>query len=854
MSINFSKLTASTSQVLLEPRDIFMALPAKDKSYGYPRDVQTEVWKQWFVKRNEKNIIVKMNTGSGKTVVGLTILQSCLNEGIGPAVYIVPDNYLVQQVCAEARKLGIRVACDTFDLNGKRIYKGEEDYYFKIGKAILVANIHKLVNGKSVFGLRQCGNVEIGSVIIDDVHACLETIEQQHTITIVSNHPLYDHIVSLFYRHHEVTESQSFLDIIDKSRRDPRLNYLVPFWVWQAECANIYNLINVVEYADEPAVLFNLPLMRDNWKTINCVVSARGIELTLKGIQISKISSFEHAQRRLFMSATLADDSVFVSAIGLKSAEISNIITPEKANDIGERLILFPKHLNPRIADDDVKKVLIDEAKKYNVVVIVPSFERLSFWEDAQPRQVLSSRDKNIESGVAKLKGDELVGLTILVNKYDGIDLPDDACRILVLDGLPIMRSEYDIAIQGMNPNDKRICREQIQKIEQGMGRGVRSNNDYCVIVLMGDKLADAIVNLHGDTFFSSATHEQFNLSRQLWEQLMETVNEPTINEVFSLAKYTLERNPEWITASKSVLSTVEYTKTANVDSFVVAMRNAFERECLERYDEAFTIIENEKNRTDEPKSKGLLMQYMAEYKNFTNPSQAQELLLSARNLNSMVLKPIKGVQFEKLLCSPNGQAAFAIKYMTDNQLNGNDYLLGVNSILDSLIFTDQPASRFEQAFKDTASIIGICSSRPEQEYGGVAPDNLLALGNSEYAIIECKSRTTTEAISKHDCNQLLGSVQWFKNHYIDGGLKYYPIMIHNSNEFGQAASPSDDIRIMTPLLLNRFTLAVKCFAEAIIQNDVIGKINEVDKLLNQLKLNGNQFISEYTEHYTKKN
>ena len=51
-----------------------MALPAKNKNYGYPRDVQTEVWKQWFDKRSEKNIIIKMNTGSGKTVVGLTIL------------------------------------------------------------------------------------------------------------------------------------------------------------------------------------------------------------------------------------------------------------------------------------------------------------------------------------------------------------------------------------------------------------------------------------------------------------------------------------------------------------------------------------------------------------------------------------------------------------------------------------------------------------------------------------------------------------------------------------------------------------------------------------------------------------
>lgn len=104
MAIDFSRLVSSVDRASVEPRDIFMALPNKDKSYGYPRDVQTEVWKQWFDRRNEKNIIIKMNTGSGKTTVGLTILQSCLNEGKGPAVYVVPDNYLVSQVCSRKHR------------------------------------------------------------------------------------------------------------------------------------------------------------------------------------------------------------------------------------------------------------------------------------------------------------------------------------------------------------------------------------------------------------------------------------------------------------------------------------------------------------------------------------------------------------------------------------------------------------------------------------------------------------------------------------------------------------------------------------------------------------------------------
>ena len=84
--IDFTKLGNASSSTKIEPRDIFMSLPARGKRYEYPRDVQSEVWKQWYENRNQDTTIIKMNTGSGKTVVGLLILKSCLHEGKGPAV------------------------------------------------------------------------------------------------------------------------------------------------------------------------------------------------------------------------------------------------------------------------------------------------------------------------------------------------------------------------------------------------------------------------------------------------------------------------------------------------------------------------------------------------------------------------------------------------------------------------------------------------------------------------------------------------------------------------------------------------------------------------------------------------
>ena len=189
MSINLKKINSgNTSNTALNPREIFTALPSKKEGrFEYPRDVQTQVWDKWFIKREDKDLVVKMNTGSGKTVVGLLILKSCLNEGKSPAVYVVPDKYLVQQVTSEAQDLGIEV---TDDVNSPR---------FLSGKAILVCNIYKLVNGKSSFGVGDEGiKINIGSIIIDDAHACLNTIEDQFMLTIDSKSTAYKEIYNCF--------------------------------------------------------------------------------------------------------------------------------------------------------------------------------------------------------------------------------------------------------------------------------------------------------------------------------------------------------------------------------------------------------------------------------------------------------------------------------------------------------------------------------------------------------------------------------------------------------------------------------------------------------------------------------
>ena len=81
MPINFSKITGpSTADTLTIPKEIFSALPGN--KYSYLRDVQAEVLEQWFGKKDQKDVRLKMNTGGGKTIVGLLICSATIRSSL----------------------------------------------------------------------------------------------------------------------------------------------------------------------------------------------------------------------------------------------------------------------------------------------------------------------------------------------------------------------------------------------------------------------------------------------------------------------------------------------------------------------------------------------------------------------------------------------------------------------------------------------------------------------------------------------------------------------------------------------------------------------------------------------------
>ena len=710
--IDFTQLGLNALQKQINPRDIFMGLSSKSNKYQYPRDVQGEVWKQWFEQRNDRDTIIKMNTGSGKTVVALMILQSCLNEGVGPAMYVVPDKYLVEQVTCQARELGIKIVDSEADL----------DYQRK--RAILITTIQKLVNGKSVFGLREDNNYLIGSVIIDDMHACIGSIQEQFSITIPSADSLYEQIIRIFYDAMNVQAEGRFADIVEN--RNVFDNMLVPFWNWQDKGQEIYRLL--CDNRENEHIKFKLDLVKDCLKLSHCYISAKAVSIIPNCTPIYKIKSLDDAKRRIYMSATLPDDSPFATVMGVDFKDNMRVITPEKANDIGERLIVVPKIINKDLTEIEMRDALIEKSKECNVVVLVPSFAMSKYWEQGGG-SVLSSG--NISEGISRIKESDH-GLHVIVNRYDGIDLPDDSCRILVIDGLPNISNMNDKYEQEVVRRSARIQREQIQRIEQGMGRGVRSNNDYCLIYLLGNQLTNVLYADDGYNYFSNATKAQFELSEKMCEQ----IEGQSLNEIMKIGDYILKRNVNWIEICKNVTSSIEYNSSVNISRMAKLTRKAFNYGMYGDYSKAAEMINSLVNEESNERLRGYYKQILAEYTNFIDKSEAQQILKSAKKDNMEVLNPIEGIQYIKVSKELPEQSRSIIDNINKSQLDENKFILYMDAVLDDLRFAAGTSKRFENAIKEVFLIIGYGAQQPEREVGK-GPDDFIILGSGNYFVIE---------------------------------------------------------------------------------------------------------------------
>lgn len=818
MPIDFSDMLDDNDDVVRHPRDIFFTLN-RAASFSFPRDIQTEVMNRWFEDRDKRDNVIKLNVGSGKTLVGLLLLQSSLNEGRGPALYVVPDNQLLQQVTQEAEALGIEVTDDPRDAD------------YAAGDKICIVNVYKLFNGKSVFGVG-AGQINIGTVVIDDAHACVSTITQQFRISLQNTHGAYHKIFAALA---EDLRGYNEARLIDIESGDPQVHIEVPFWAWEAHLTQILKVLH--EHRTDDELQFTYPLLKEILRQCRCIIGGQYLEIEPYFPATDLIQSFRRAKRRIYMTATLADDSVIVTHFGADPSGLGRPIVPSSSQSMGERMILMPQELNPDLTTTDVQELLSELAKKVNVLVIVPSRSAAEEWGDAADQILIGDA---VTDGVERLR-DGHVGLSVLVNRYDGIDLPGNACRVLAIVDLPEVSSYSDRVDSEVLSGTAVNLRRQIERIEQGMGRGVRSNDDYCVVLLLGPKLISRVRSPEGQAMLTPATKAQLELSRKIAKKL----GIPSANEIRDVMLQCLNRDPDWIKVSKKILVNIKGDEELRLDPAKLAIRTAFDHARANQHKQAVAILDKVIDTTADVQVKAWLLSRKAAFQHAVDADGAQRTLIAAHAMEPGVIKPMHGAAYKKLTPATGQQAATLIANHQGRFMDPTAMKLFADELCSDLQFGPETADRFEAAVNDLAWFLGIRGQRPEKDYKE-GPDNLWALPNGVFLVIECKNGVTGgSGISKKDAGQLGQSIAWFQGRY--PASKTLPLMVHPDRVLGQGASLVSGMRVVDPAGLEKLRRNLREFAKQIANPDIAANGVEVAKRLAQFELNADAIANAFS-------
>ena len=818
MPIDFSDMLDADEELPLHPRDIFFTLN-RAPNFSFPRDIQTEVMNRWFDSRDSRDNVIKLNVGSGKTLVGLLLLQSSLHERKGPALYVSPDNQLLQQVIDEAHALGIEVTDDPRDAD------------YAAGEKICVVNVYKLFNGKSVFGVG-VDRIQIGTAVIDDTHACLSTIIQQFRITLPHTHDAYQRIVAALSEDLKGYNEARFLDI---EASDPQAYMEVPFWSWHSHHGQILRALH--DHRDHADLEFTYPLLKEILHQCRCVIGGQHLEIEPHFPATDLIQPFRRAKRRIYMTATLADDSVLVTHFGADPTQLPKPIVPSSSQSMGERMILMPQELNPHLSIADVRQMLAQLAHSVNVVVIVPSSLAANAWSDAAHQVLVGDA---VPAGIAKLRKGH-VGLTVLVNRYDGIDLPAQACRVLALVDLPEVRSYTDIVDGEVLSGTAANLRRQLERIEQGMGRGVRSNDDYCAVLLLGPKLTGRLRSPDGMAMLTPATLAQLHLSRKIAKKLQS----PSIADIRDVILQCVNRDAGWTKVSKTVLLNLRADDELRLDPAKLALRAAFDRARANQHERALAVLDEAIDPTDETQVKAWLLLRKAALQHPVDAAGAQKTLVAAHDMEPGVLKPMHGATYKKLTPTTAQQAAALIAKHDSRFVDPTNMKLFADGLCTDLQFAPGTSNKFEAAIHDLAWFIGIRGQRPERDYKE-GPDNLWALPDGAFLVIECKNGVVSgDGISKHDAGQLGQSVAWFTRRYPASAS--VPIIIHRNHTLGRGASDIAGLRVITSSQLNKLRTNLRGFAQQLMDPDVSKSASAVAARLAHFELSANAFVQAFT-------
>lgn len=418
------------------------------------------------------DLALELPTGSGKTLPGLLIGEWVRRKNDGPIIYATPTKQLARQVLTTSQREGVP---GVLLIGSHRGWDTADESAVEGGEAIGITTYSAIFNSSPKLP-------EPRLLIFDDAHAGEQFVGQEYGISIRRNEDLRAYL-------HVLEALKPFMSGLLLQRLqgapDPGAHHQVRLILPAVDAAALAALDATLAALQEP-YKFEFAMIRSGLASCCVYLSFGGIQIRPMIPPTFENKVFSRADQRIYLSATLGSGGELERAFG--RAEIVRMPLPTKTPPrSGRRLFVFPD-LTPVVDPISLTKRIVGITNK----ALVLSQDTVAKAEAAAAalagNGVPVMGRVELEDGLDSFAKSP-TGVLGLANRYDGLDLPGGACRIVVLRGKPDAVSLQEKFLSERAEASVAVAERLRTRIIQGAGRCTRGPNDYAVVVVLGSDI-----------------------------------------------------------------------------------------------------------------------------------------------------------------------------------------------------------------------------------------------------------------------------------------------------------------------------------------------------------------------------
>ncbi len=412
---------------------------------------------------------VELPTGTGKTLIGLLVGEDIRARQGVPVAYLAGNKQLAQQVERQARELNFPVVRfqgrkETWSLRNVRAYN--------FGQAIGVMNYWNYFNASP-------GVEPAGLLILDDVHLLEQPLRDFFTVTVARSDALYPELLQrIVSRCPYYSLAEDLLNSVDPPGPPEMLVFL--------DSADLVEEVRDLlddRLVDGSDAWWAWQQIRHSLEVCCWLVSRRAVSFTPYIPPAQTVRHFSDPARRLYLSATIGSVDDLRRRLGTPPlAKLTASVQPRQ----GERMVVIRDATEPWSAMELVDAVRPFLVRHQKALWLCARKATASAVESALDNSGLPGAIRILEgdNGADEPFAAEPQGHLIAAGRYDGMDFPDQTCRVEILPEVPVATSDLEEWANAYLRDAAFAEARFSQRVAQALGRCNRSENDRAVYIL----------------------------------------------------------------------------------------------------------------------------------------------------------------------------------------------------------------------------------------------------------------------------------------------------------------------------------------------------------------------------------